>query len=450
MIPMFRVRSRGTDRMSTLVVIIVLVVWRPRTGRHLPNRYCELPAVVSERLVCVSHLVDVFALLDRVATVLAGVDDLVREAIHHRLLVACAGVLDQPAHAERERAVRANVDGNLVGRTTDAAALDLDARANVRERALPDLQRIILRTLGDHVERLVDDALGNRLLAVAHDDVDELGQPATNVGRSVGVLRVREDLALGDFTFTGHTILLLRALRAVLGARLLAVLDARRIEGAADDVVANAREILDATAADQDDRVLLQIVSLARDVRRHFHLVRQTNARDLAEGRVRLLRGRRVDAGANATLLRALLQGGRCALGAHLLATLTDELIDSRHADGSWAAERARDFTDSPRLGEACSGLPDVHVGIVLGRGPQVRQRRTLDREPQERVGGAPGLRTREHPDRVLDQDAVALVAAVLLDGELVLLECHAPPQLVVIEVTEEERDVPAPVSYTH
>src|SRR4051794_26632471 len=79
----------------------------------------------------------------------------------------------------------------------------------------------------------------------------------------------------------GHFLGLLRALRAVLRARLLAVLDTGGVERAADDVVANAREILDAAAADQDDRVLLQVVSLARDVRRHFHAVGEPNARDL-------------------------------------------------------------------------------------------------------------------------------------------------------------------------
>src|SRR5690606_16977437 len=107
----------------------------------------------------VGHLVNVLALLDRVTAVLRGVDDLVRETILHRLLAALAGVLDEPAHAERERAVRAHVDRNLVRRATDAAALDLDARTDVAERALPDLQRIVLRTLRDEIERAVNDAL---------------------------------------------------------------------------------------------------------------------------------------------------------------------------------------------------------------------------------------------------------------------------------------------------
>src|SRR5690348_15120774 len=101
MIPMFRVRSIATDRMSRRGAMMTLVVW---AQAHLPKRYVFLPAVVRESLVGVGHLVDVLALLDRVATVLRGVDDLVGEAILHRLLVALAGVLDEPTHAERERA----------------------------------------------------------------------------------------------------------------------------------------------------------------------------------------------------------------------------------------------------------------------------------------------------------------------------------------------------------
>src|SRR5687767_824473 len=61
-------------------------------------------------------------------------------------------------------------------------------------------------------------------------------------------------------------------LDAVLGAGLLAVADAGGVQRAAHDLVAHARQVLDATAADEHDRVLLQVVALARDVRRDLHL----------------------------------------------------------------------------------------------------------------------------------------------------------------------------------
>src|SRR5690349_1996947 len=56
---------------------------------------------------------------------------------------------------------------------------------------------------------------------------------------------------------------LLGALGAVLRTALLAVRDARGVERAADDVVTDARQILHAAAADQHDRVLLEVVALA-------------------------------------------------------------------------------------------------------------------------------------------------------------------------------------------
>src|SRR5882724_11711105 len=124
---------------------------------------------------------------------------------------------------------------------------------------------------------------------------------------------------------------LLGALRAVLRARLLAVLHARGVERAADDVIANARQILDAAAADQHDRVLLQVVALAWDVRGDIHPVGEPHARDLAQRRVRLLRRGRVHTRADAALLRALFQGRRRALQECFLAAFADELVDRGH-----------------------------------------------------------------------------------------------------------------------
>src|SRR6478609_6659870 len=97
---------------------------------------------------------------------------------------------------------------------------------------------------------------------------------------------------------------LLRTLRAVLRAALLAVLDALRVEHAAQDVVAHARQVLHAAAADHDDRVLLQVMALARDVADYFKPVGEPHLCNLAQSRVRLLRRRRVNARADTALLR--------------------------------------------------------------------------------------------------------------------------------------------------
>src|SRR5207249_6751514 len=95
---------------------------------------------------------------------------------------------------------------------------------------------------------------------------------------------------------------------AVLRTTLLTVLDALGIEDAAEDVVANAGQVLDAAAADHDHRVLLKVMAFTRDVADHFEAVGQAHLGNLTKRRVRLLRGRGIDARANAALLRRLLQ----------------------------------------------------------------------------------------------------------------------------------------------
>src|SRR5207245_422788 len=69
---------------------------------------------------------------------------------------------------------------------------------------------------------------------------------------------------------------------SVLGATLLSVLHALGVEHAAQDVVAHAREVLHAAAADHHHRVLLQIVALARYVADDLEAVGEPHLGDLA------------------------------------------------------------------------------------------------------------------------------------------------------------------------
>src|SRR5277367_5570379 len=123
----------------------------------------------------------------------------------------------------------------------------------------------------------------------------------------------------------------LRTLGAVFRPALLAVLDSLGVEHAAQDVVAHAGQVLDPAAADHDHRVLLQVVAFARDIADDLEAVGQPHLGDLAQSRVRLLRRRRIDARAHATLLRARLEmAGLFTVGLRL-PRLADQLTNRRH-----------------------------------------------------------------------------------------------------------------------
>src|SRR5260370_33958048 len=78
-------------------------------------------------------------------------------------------------------------------------------------------------------------------------------------------------------------------LRAVTAACLLAVTDALGVQGAADDLVPHAGKVPHPPAADQHDRVLLEVVAHAGDVGRDLDVAGEPDPRHLAERRVRLL-----------------------------------------------------------------------------------------------------------------------------------------------------------------
>src|ERR1700704_6159561 len=103
-------------------------------------------------------------------------------------------------------------------------------------------------------------------------------------------------------------LLCLFALGAVLRTALLAPLGAGRVEGAADHVVADTGEVLDAATTDQDDRVLLEVMPDPGDIGGDLLAGGEAHARDLPKRRVRLLGGGRIDTHADAPPLRGALQ----------------------------------------------------------------------------------------------------------------------------------------------
>src|SRR6516225_3592745 len=81
-----------------------------------------------------------------------------------------------------------------------------------------------------------------------------------------------------DMTFS-----LLGTLGAVFRTALAPILYTLGVERAADDMITHPWEIFHSATTDQNDRMLLQVVSLARDVARDLEPVRQAHARHLAQ-----------------------------------------------------------------------------------------------------------------------------------------------------------------------
>src|SRR5262245_39952580 len=105
--------------------------------------------------------------------------------------------------------------------------------------------------------------------------------------------------ASGDLRKTTQ---LLGSFCSVFGAPLLAVLHALGVEHTAQDMVADARQVFYAAAADHHHRVLLQIVAFARNVSDHLEAVGEPHLGDFWQGGVWLFRRPRIESRAHAGL----------------------------------------------------------------------------------------------------------------------------------------------------
>src|SRR5581483_12186046 len=123
------------------------------------TRRSGLPAVVSEGLVGLRHAVDVVLALVGVALLLRGVEQLVGQALRHRLLAAGAGELDQPAHGKGASPAGGNLDRYLIGGAADAAGADLEHRGQGLDSGLPLLDGVLAAALTENGQGVVDDLL---------------------------------------------------------------------------------------------------------------------------------------------------------------------------------------------------------------------------------------------------------------------------------------------------
>ena len=117
---------------------------------------------------------------------------------------------------------------------------------------------------------------------------------------------------LSDELLLGSTGL--GTLGSVFGATLCAVLHTCGIESAANDVIANTGEVLNTTAAHENDGVFLQVVAFSGDIGVDFLTVCEAYTSNFAHCRVRFLRCGGVDAHADAATLRAGVESGALAL----------------------------------------------------------------------------------------------------------------------------------------
>src|SRR5882757_10345738 len=136
MMPMLRTFVRSVSTSRAMVVTPPLAWWAVLGKESVGRTVGPSPPVVREGLVRLGHLVRVLAALDRGTKSVAGVQQFVHQPVDHRLLTALPGEGDQPTQPERGGPDRPHLDRHLVGGTTDAAALDLDRRLDVVQRAL--------------------------------------------------------------------------------------------------------------------------------------------------------------------------------------------------------------------------------------------------------------------------------------------------------------------------
>ena len=111
-----------------------------------------------------------------------------------------------------------------------------------------------------------------------------------------------------------------------------ATVNPKAVECSAHDVIAHAGKVFHLAAANEDDRVLLEIVAFAGNVGDDFLAICESNLGNLAESGVGLLGCAGHDLHTDAAALGAIHQGWRLRLDLGFLASFADELIDGWHS----------------------------------------------------------------------------------------------------------------------
>ena len=116
----------------------------------------------------------------------------------HGALTTGTGIGRQPTQTEGLTTGGTDLHRHLIGGTADAAGLGLQAGHDILHGLVENIERLVAGLVLDHVERAVDDLLGDALLAVEHHAVDELGH------QDAVVHRIGQNFSLGNITSSGH------------------------------------------------------------------------------------------------------------------------------------------------------------------------------------------------------------------------------------------------------
>jgi hypothetical protein len=109
----------------------------------------------------------------------------------------------------------------------------------------------------------------------------------------------------------GFLLYLFGSFGSVFRAALFTVLNTNRIEGATDDMVPYSGQVFYPSSSNEDNGVFLEVMADTWDIGGHLNAVGQANTGDFPKGRVRFLRGRRINADADPPFLGRAGQGWR-------------------------------------------------------------------------------------------------------------------------------------------
>lgn len=146
--------------------------------RFLMIEYREtLPSEVSKRLVRIRHAVGVFPLRVGNAFFLVRCQNFIGQLQVHRTALLVANGCKQPADGQALLAGSVDLHRHLVARTTDAFAANFDVRLDVFDGLFENLDRLGVRiAFGNLSQRIVENLLCGRLLAIKHQAIDELAR----------------------------------------------------------------------------------------------------------------------------------------------------------------------------------------------------------------------------------------------------------------------------------